>query len=65
MCPPCPGGYIPNATVCRLANPTKEIDVRPPALVFATEDATTSDALAWGKDLVDGLEEDFKQGKLH
>ena len=57
-------GYVPNATVYRLANPTKEFDVRPPALVLATEDAATSDALVWGKDLVDGLEDDFKQGKL-
>jgi hypothetical protein len=62
---PVQGGFIPNATVRRLEDPTKEFEVQPPSVVFITADAATNDALAWGKDLVDGLEEDFKRGKLH
>lgn len=62
---PVDGGFIPNATVCRLQGPTKEIEVQPPSVVFPTENAAAADALAWGKDLVDGLEEDFRRGKLH
>ena len=59
-------GYVPDATVFRLADSAhKEFDVQPPALVHATAKAALKEAILWGKDLVDGLTEDLAHGKLH
>jgi len=59
-------GYLPGATVRRIADFThREFDVRPPALACGTAKAALNEALLWGRDLVDGLSDDFTSGKLH
>ena len=60
-----PGGYVPGAIIYRAADPAKEFDVRPPGLIFDTEEAAIKDAMEWSRDLVDGLAQDLKRSQLH
>jgi len=62
---PVTGGFIATAFVRRLPSPDREIDVRPPSVIFTEEDAAVNDAIDWSKDLVDVLEKDFVRGRLH
>ena len=54
------------ATVSRLADDShKEFSVRPPAVAHRTKKGALKEAIFWGKDLVDALNEDFAHGKFH
>jgi len=57
---------VSGATVSRLADDShKEFSVRPPAVAHRTKKGALKEAIFWGKDLVDALNEDFAHGKFH
>jgi len=59
-------GYVSGATVSRMTDDShKEFNVHPPAVTHRTKKGALTEAIFWGKDLVDVLNEDIAHGKFH